>query len=121
MTLSPLSPSFFRTAPFAKLGAVSMALLYTVLTFGATLAPTSVEARTSTVYYTAELAAPAKDARSIVKGVVWHCKGTTCRARKSNSRPVNVCKRLSNDMGEITSFTAKGKALADAKLAKCNG
>jgi hypothetical protein len=116
MTLSPLSPSFFRNA-----GALSVALLYTVLTFGATLTPTSVEARTTAAYYTAELAAPAKDSRSIVRGVVWHCEGTTCRAKKSNSRPTNVCKRLSNDMGEITSFTAKGKALADEKLAKCNG
>lgn len=120
MTLSPFSSSFLRATLFSKLGAATMALLYTTLTFGAVLTPTTAEARTSTVYYTAELAAPAKESRSIVKGVVWYCEGTTCRARKSNSRPVNVCKRLSNDMGAITAFTAKGKALADAKLAKCN-
>ena len=44
MTLSPLSPSFFRNAQFRKLGAISIALLYTVLTFGVTLAPTPAEA-----------------------------------------------------------------------------
>ncbi|MXO82455.1 hypothetical protein GRI35_03565 [Altererythrobacter aestiaquae] len=97
-----------------------MAMLYTVLTFGATLAPAAAEARTASTYYTAELSTPAKEARTIIRGVVWYCKDTTCRAKKSNSRPVNVCKRLSNEMGEITSFTAKDKALADEKLAKCN-
>ena len=118
MTLSPSSfiPSFFRNS-----AAVSLGLLYTVLTFGAVVvAPAQAEARTSTVYYTAELAAPVKDARKIIRGVVWHCEDTKCRAKKSNSRPVNVCKRLQNDLGEVKSFTAKGKKLADDKLAKCN-
>ena len=110
-----LSPSLFRNA-----GAATVALFYTALTFGALVAPTPAEARTNAVYYTAELAAPAKESRTIIRGMVWHCEGTTCKARKGNSRPVITCKRLANEMGEITEFTAKGEALAEEKLAKCN-
>lgn len=122
MTLSPQSPSAksISASLFSKFGAVSAALIYTTLTFGAALTPAPAEARTSAVYYTAELAAPAPEARSIIDGMVWYCESTTCRATKSNSRPINVCKRLVKDMGEVTAFTVKGEAIADEKLAKCN-
>lgn len=132
MTLSPQSSSAqsiaaqsisaqpISTSLFSKFGVVSAALIYTTLTFGAALTPAPAEARTSTVYYTAELAAPAAEARSIIDGMVWYCEGTTCRATKSNSRPINVCKRLSKDMGEVTAFTVKGAAITDEELAKCN-
>ncbi len=115
LSTSPISSAFLRST-----GAIAIAMLYTALTFGAALTPTAAEARTSSAYYTAELSAPAKEARTIIRGVVWYCKDTTCRAKKSNSRPINTCKRLSNKMGEVTSFTAKGEALAEEKLAKCN-
>ncbi|MXO91721.1 hypothetical protein GRI41_12865 [Altererythrobacter aquaemixtae] len=100
---------------------MTLALLYTVLTFGALTVPSPAEARGKAVYYTAELAAPAKEARTIIKGMVWHCEGTSCRAAKGNSRPVMTCKRLANKLGEVTAFTAKGEELVGEKLAKCNG
>ena len=111
-----LSPSIFR-----NFGALSMALLYTIMTFGMTVAPTAVQARGQAIYYTAELAAPTEESRVIANGVVWRCAGTKCRAPKANSRPINVCKRLVREVGAVASFTAKGAALTDEKLAKCNG
>lgn len=110
-----LSPSFSRNFVIAF-----FALLYTTLTFSAALAPTSAHARGNAVYYVAELAAPAKDSRTIANGVVWQCEGTRCIAAKSNSRPIITCKRLSNALGEVAQFTANGKELSADKLAKCN-
>lgn len=113
MTLSqPLSRSFVAGA---------LALVYTGLTFGAAITPTAAEARSKPVYYTAELASPAAETRSVVGGVVWVCEGTRCVAAKGNSRPVIMCKRVAKEFGSIAKFTAKGEELQADKLAKCNG
>ena len=69
----------------------------------------------------AELAAPASDSRAVAGGVAWFCEGTTCKGTKGNSRPLRICRGLAREFGEITSFTAKGEALAEDKLAECNG
>lgn len=106
-----------RTSRFTILLA---ALVYTGATFGVATAPSAAVAKSSP-YYTAELAQPAQDNRAVAGGVAWACKGTTCVANKGSSRPMNVCRGLSREMGEIKSFTAKGKELAENKLAKCNG
>ena len=71
-------------------------------------------------FYTAELATPATERTSIIGGVAWQCQGTACVAAKSNSRPVVVCQRVARELGEVTAFTAKGKALAEKDLARCN-
>lgn len=113
MTLSP--SALLRNA---ALGTV--ALLYSTLTLGALIAPTAAQARSAPVYYTAELAAPAAESTAIVGGIVWRCEGTSCFAGKGNSRPVVMCSRAAREFGEITAFTAKGKELAEEKLAKCN-
>lgn len=72
-------------------------------------------------YYTATLAAPTDESRAVAGGVAWACKGTTCVANKGSSRPMRICRGLARELGEVASFTAKGKALEDGKLAKCNG
>jgi hypothetical protein len=101
-------------------GAAALALLYTGLTFGATIAPAPAHASTG-AYYTAELAAPASEARYIGGGLVWRCEGTACTAAKGTSRPEVVCRRLQREVGQIASFTANGETLAAERLAKCNG
>ena len=116
MTLSPTPSRFARSTAIAVIGA-----LYTTFTFGALVTPTAAEAQSSTVYYTAELATPAKEARTIAKGMVWHCEGTRCVAAKNNSRPNIACERLTREVGELTKFTAKGVPFDDEALAKCNG
>ncbi len=109
-----LSSSFL-----SRLGIFALALIYTALSFGVATAP--VSAKSSGPYYTAELAQPAKDNRTIARGVVWRCEGTSCRAGKSSSRPIRVCRGLAREFGEVTSFTSRGETLAEEKLAKCNG
>ena len=114
MSLSLPHLSVARSATAAVL-----ALAYTTLTFGATLAPQTAQA--GDIFYRAELVAPAAEARAVAGGVAWFCKGTTCVAGKGTSRPVRVCRSLAKEVGSVASFTAKGEALDDAALANCNG
>lgn len=104
-----------------RFGVLALAAIYTTFSFGVLTAPAPANAASNGVYYTAELAQPASDSRAVASGIAWSCKGTTCRAAKGNSRPLRICRGLSREFGEVTSFTAKGKELAEDKLASCNG
>ena len=106
---------------FRSFSAVTLAVVWTSLTFGAAISPVETQARTATPYYTAEFAAPATENTAIIGGVVWQCAGTTCLAAKASSRPVTLCKRVARELGEVTSFTAGDKALEADELAACNG
>lgn len=103
-----------------RLGVFALALAYTGITFGTLTAPSAAVAN-SGPYYTAELAAPADEARAVAGGVAWSCKGTTCVAGKGTSRPLRICRGLHREFGEVVSFTSKGKELAQERLEKCNG
>jgi|GEM_PF-283428 len=111
----PSSPFISRLSVFA------LALFYTGFTFAAATTPTPALAASSGPYYVAELAEPAKDNRAVASGIAWKCQGTTCVAGKGSSRAIRICRGLFREFGEIASFTAKGKPLAEDKLAKCNG
>ncbi|MEL7444577.1 MAG: hypothetical protein AAGK02_02045 [Pseudomonadota bacterium] len=102
-----------------RLSVLAAAVAYTGLTFGIATAPAPAAA--SGAYYMAELAQPADDNRAVASGVAWSCKGNICVANKGTSRPMRICRGLAREFGEIKSFTAKGEALAEDKLAKCNG
>lgn len=106
-----------RTGRFA---AIALALAYTGLSFGIATSSTPVAAQGG-AYYTATLAVAADDDRAVAGGVAWACQGTTCVANKGTSRPSRVCRGLAREFGEITSFIADGEALAEDKLARCNG
>lgn len=109
-----LSLSLSRAVPVA-----AIALGWTALSFGAITA-TPAEARGNAPHYSVELAAPAKEARTIAGGIAWSCEGTTCVAGKGSSRPEVMCARLQREVGQIASFTTDGKALPAEKLASCN-
>ncbi|WFL76010.1 hypothetical protein P7228_08290 [Altererythrobacter arenosus] len=104
-----------------RLGVLALAAIYTTLTLGAVTSPAPAQAASNTVYYTAELAQPTSESRAIASGIAWYCEGTTCKAAKGNSRPLRICRGLARELGEVTSFTAKGEALAEEQLATCNG
>lgn len=110
-----LSPNRLRNALVA-----GVALGITSLTLGTAIAPAQAAAA-NTVYYTAELSAPASGTGFVEGGVVWHCEGSRCVAAKGSSRPVTICRKLSREVGEIIAFTAKGEALEADLLNKCNG
>lgn len=106
-----------RTGRFTIFAA---ALVYTGLTFG--MATSSAPAIADNgAHYTVELATPTTETRAIAGGVAWACKDTKCVAGKSTTRPINVCRDVARKLGEVKSFTTKGEALEEAKLAKCNG
>lgn len=108
------------SSPLRSVGAATLAVAISALSLGALVAPAPAHAN-SAAFYTVELAAPAAERTTIIGGVAWQCQGTNCVAAKSNSRPVVVCQRVARELGEVTGFTAKGKALADEDLARCNG
>lgn len=103
-----------------RLGIMALALVYTGLTFGAAITPTPAFAAGG-VYYTAELATPADEARVVASGVAWRCEGTTCKAGQGSSRALRICRGLNREFGTVVSFTAGGELLSEDDLAKCNG
>ena len=104
----------------SRIAVFATALVYTGLTFGVVTSAAPVAAQ-SGPYYTAQLAQPAEESRTVAGGVAWACEGTTCVANKGTSRPSRICRGLSRDLGEITDFTADGEALPEEQLNRCNG
>lgn len=104
---------------FRKSSGVLLAVAYTALTFGTAITPVAAEARDGATHYRAELAQPTTKTLEIIRGTPWQCKGTVCVAPKAGSRPVNVCKAFVREFGEVATFTVKGEALAEDKMAKC--
>lgn len=102
----------------SRIAVLASALTCAVVSFGPATAPLAAQ---SSPYYTATLAQPTEDDRAIAGGIAWACAGTTCVANKGTSRPSRICRGLSREMGEITNFTAKGKALDEDDLNRCNG
>lgn len=103
-----------------RLTAAVVALGWTAASFGIALAPGTAEARDNAPYYRAELATPATQQTTIADGVLWYCQGDSCAARKDRSKPWITCKRLAQEVGQVTRFTYGGEALSADKLAQCN-
>lgn len=100
--------------------AIFAALGWTALTFGATLTPAPAQAAQGP-FYQAELATPAGESVVVAGDIAWRCADTACTADRGTSRPAIVCERLVKKAGPVTAFIADGKALDEAKLARCNG
>jgi hypothetical protein len=96
---------------------LSQSLAAAVLVAG--LAPVAATAAGG-IFYRAELAVPASEARFVARDIVWACKGASCIAGQGTSRPVIMCSALAKAAGPVASFTAGGKALEADELARCN-
>lgn len=107
MTLSQTSTRFG-----ALIGAVATSA---VLLFAAPQAHASTGR-----YYTVELAQPATASKAVVRGVVFQCEGTSCRAPISSSAPRNVCASVAKEFGEVTSFKAGDRVLEASDIDGCN-
>jgi hypothetical protein len=108
MTLSPISQR--SIALFAA------ALASATLLFGAPAA----HAAPKSAYYQVELAQPAGVKKAIVRGVVFQCEGTVCRAPMSASAAKNVCASLAREIGQVQSFKAADRVLDANEMASCN-
>jgi hypothetical protein len=71
-------------------------------------------------FYTVELAQPAASSKAVVRGVVFQCEGTSCRAPVATSAPRNVCASVAKEFGEVTSFKAGDRVLEADDIATCN-
>lgn len=96
------------------------ALAWTAITIGTAVTPTPAAAAEG-AYYQVELTAPAAKASAVAGGMVWKCAETSCTSAKGTSRPAIVCARLVKQVGQVSAFSAGGKALAAEELARCNG
>lgn len=102
-----------------KLAILATALVYTGLSFGIATGATPVHAA-GTPYYSATLAAPASEARTVAGGVAWTCEDTTCVGSKASARPLRICRGLNHKFGEVASFKVLGQAITEDELAQCN-
>lgn len=98
-----------------------IAAIASIAAAGFCMAAAPAAAQAPATYFQAQLSAPAADARVIAGGVVWRCEGTSCTAPESGKRPLRVCRELSREVGEISSFVINGEALEAERLARCNG
>jgi hypothetical protein len=71
-------------------------------------------------YYTVELSQPATAKETVIRGVLFKCDGTSCRAPLAGSAPRNVCVSVAKEFGQVTSFKAGDRLLGADDLATCN-
>ena len=112
-----LSQSFSKNLAFSRLGAFAGAL---AVTAGVMAIPATPAQAAGTRYYTVELAQPAEAKQAIIRGVMFKCEGTSCRAPVVGSAPRNVCISVAKEFGQVVSFKAGERVLDAADLTSCN-
>jgi hypothetical protein len=102
---------------FSRVGAFVGALAVTV---GFMAIPATPAQAAAARFYTVELAQPAEAKQAIIRGVMFKCEGTSCRAPVTGSAPRNVCVSVAKEFGEVVSFKAGDRVLEAADIATCN-
>ncbi len=94
--------------------AAAFAVMSPLLVVGAAAQAQSAEGASLTL-------ASARPTQLIQDGAQWRCNGLDCSAPRVKGLPaVHACKRLVGELGAVTAFTWRGKALDAAQLADCN-
>ncbi len=112
-----LSPSFSKNLAFSRFGAFVGAL---AVTAGVVAIPATPAQAAGTRYYTVELAQPSSAKQAIIRGVMFTCEGTSCRAPVVGSAPRNVCISVAKEFGQVVSFKAGDRVLGADDLSTCN-
>lgn len=112
-----LSQSFSKNLTFSRFGALVGAL---AVTAGVIAIPATPAQAAGARYYTAELAQPAQTKQAIIRGVMFKCVGTSCRAPLAGSAPRNVCISVAKEFGQVVSFKAGERILDATDLTSCN-
>ncbi len=102
---------------FSRLGAFAGALAITAGVVAVSATPAQAAGAR---YYTVELAQPAQAKQAIIRGVMFKCEGTSCRAPLAGSAPRNVCISVAREFGQVVSFKAGERILEATDLATCN-
>ena len=112
-----LSQSFSKSTAFSRFGALIGAL---AVTAGVVAIPATPVQAAAARYYTVELAQPATAKQAIIRGVMFKCEGTSCRAPVVGSAPRNVCISVAKEFGEVASFKVGDRLLGADDLTSCN-
>jgi hypothetical protein len=73
----------------------------------------------------AELAAAiAQPKDTVIKGITWHCEGSSCSAA-ANDWPgldnfTKQCRIVAKELGQLTKFRSGGRIATKAELSNCN-
>ncbi len=70
--------------------------------------------------YVALPLAKGQPAQVITRDVAWSLRGGAFVGRTDQSRPLVLCQGLAKKVGALVSFSADGRPLSAAELAKCN-
>lgn len=90
-----------------------------ILASAALLASTGVSAQTGSYYVATPAAAPAK-ARLMTRATPWRLQGASFVAAQAPERDLVLCQLVAKDVGQLSSFSAGGKAFDAGTLDKCN-
>jgi hypothetical protein len=71
--------------------------------------------------YTATPTVNGQPSTVVTRDVAWSFKGGAFVGRTDQSRPLVLCQGLAKKVGTLRGFTADGRPLSGAELAKCNG
>lgn len=91
-----------------------------VLASAALLAAAGVQAETGPYYSATPTAASAK-AHLITRSTAWSQQGGTFVAARAPERDMVLCQLVARDVGQLSAFSAGGKAYDADQLTKCNG
>jgi hypothetical protein len=91
-----------------------------IIASAALLASTGASAQTATGFYVATpVAAPAK-ARLMTRSTPWRLMNGTYVAAQAPEREMTLCQLVARDVGQLSAFSAGGKAFDAASMDKCN-
>lgn len=91
-----------------------------IVASAATLAATGAVAQPAGGYYVATpVAAPAK-ARLMTRATPWNLQNGSFIAAQAPERDLVLCQLVAKDVGQLSAFSAGGKAFDADALGKCN-
>ena len=91
-----------------------------VLASAALLAAAGAPAQTVRGYYVATPAAQSAKTQLMTRSTPWRAVGGTFVAAQAPERDLVLCQLVAKDVGQLSSFSAGGKAFDAATLDKCN-
>jgi hypothetical protein len=102
---------------FKRSGALFAAILTSgTLLFGAPAAHAVAQGP----HYKVQLVQPAPVKKMVIRGVVFQCEDTVCKAPIASSAPKNMCASVARELGEVAVFNAGDRQLTAEDMASCN-
>jgi hypothetical protein len=91
-----------------------------IIASAALLAATGAPAQTVRGYYVATPAAAPAKTQLMTRATPWRLQGASFVAAQAPERDLVLCQLVAKDVGELSSFSAGGKAFDADQLGKCN-